>query len=150
MSNATPVVRNLIAERQQATANSKAWKEVADAKTGALAEIIGPEQILTDAGKMQDGGSTTIELHGGKFNVEAEKKVKWDSAKLQAVASKMPWPMVEAIFKIKFEISETKYKDLVANAKAGMFDPKILEAINGARTVEIGEAKIKSAELSDQ
>lgn len=150
MSNAEPVVKNLIIERDKALANSKAWKEEAGKKDLALAEIIGPEQIIQNAGKDKDGGSTTVELFGAKFNVEAEKKVKWDSAKLQALAATMPWPMVNAIFKIKFEIAEAKYKDLVTNAGAGMFDPAILKAINDARTVEIGEAKIKSAELVNQ
>lgn len=151
MSNAQTAVQQLVTKRNEALMHAKAWKEEADRMTSQLAEIIGPEELLSNAGKLKDGGSTTVELHGAKFNVEAEKKVKWDSGKLQTIASKMAWPVVSAIFKIKFEIAETKYKDLVTNAGAGMFDPAILSAINDARTVEVGEAKIKSAELmSDQ
>lgn len=150
MSNAQTKIEYLVKARTEALMHAKAWKEEADRMTGQLAEIIGPEELLSNAGKLKDGGSTTVELHGAKFNVEAEKKVKWDSGKLQTIASKMAWPVVDAIFKIKFEIAETKYKDLVTNAGAGMFDPEVLKAINDARTVEIGEAKIKSAELVNQ
>jgi hypothetical protein len=150
VSNAETLVKQLIEARDKAIQNSKAWGAEAKRIDGQLAEVINPEDLVKQAGKDQTGGATTVELYGAKFTVEAEKKVKWDSTKLQKVASRLTWPVVLAIFKIKFEIAEAKHKDLTVNAGAGMFDPEILKAINDARTVEIGEAKIKSAELVNQ
>jgi len=147
LSNAAPIVKELIEGRAAAKTNETAWKAHVAKLTEQLAEIIGPEAILRAAEKLESGGATTTEMHGGKFTVEAEKKVSWDSKKLQDIAATLPWKQVLAIFKIKFEISETVYKSLVTNAEAGIFDIKILEKIKEARTVEIGQPKIKSAEL---
>jgi len=147
LSNTEPVIRKLIQDRAIAKSNELGWKAAGAKYLEQIAEIINPAQIAKEAGKDKDGGSKTVEMHGAKFSIEAEKKVSWDSAQLQAVAATLPWKVVAAIFKIKFEISEAKYKSLVENADAGMFDPEVLEKIKAARTVEIGEAKIKTAEL---
>jgi len=150
MNNLQAVVKGLIEARESAKSHEKGWKEEQKRIDSELASIIEPAEIAKAAGKDKTGGSKTVEMYGGKFTVDVEKKVSWDSAKLQAVAASLPWEMVEAIFKIKFEISETKYKDLVENSKGGMFDPEVLKKINDARTVEIGEAKIKAVEISTQ
>lgn len=147
MSNSQQVVRQLIIDRDQAKANQEGWKDQFDKITDQLAEVVKPEGHLKAAGKLETGGSTTVEDSGGKFTFEAAKSVKWDSDKLQNIAAGLKWNMVISLFKIKFEMTETQYKNLVSNVQAGVIDQSILDAVNDARTVNIGEAKIKSAEL---
>lgn len=150
MSNIEPVIKDLVQRRTKALENSTLWKAEAARIDAQISEIINPEKILTDANKMKSGGSLTTELHGAKFVVEASKTVSWDSDKLQNVAAKLSWNVVKAIFKIKFEVAEAKFKDLAVNAQAGMFDQETFNAIRDARTVKIGEPKIKSAEIVNQ
>lgn len=140
-------LKELISKRQFAELNSKEWAKTLKAVDAEIATLINAENILREAGKLENGGSKTIELDGCKINIEAAKKIKWDSKILQAVARTMDWKMAEVIFKIKFEISETKYNDMVANTQGGMFDESLLAKINDARTVEIGEPQVKSAEF---
>lgn len=149
MSNAATVVRQLITDRTKAKENESGWKAERTRIDGAIAEIIQPEEVLKLHGKMENGGSKTVIMDGGKFTLKAEKTVKWDSDKLQNLAATLPWATVAALFKIKFEVTEAKYADIKTNTEAGLLDPSILAAINAARTVTIGEAKIESAELAD-
>jgi len=142
LSNSKTVVRQLIVARETALKNSKGWKEEAAKIDAQISEIISPEAILREAGKLEDGGSKTVEIDGGKFNIGADKKIKWDSAMLQAVAAKMDWETVSNLFKIKFEMPEAKYK-----AALGLLPADVVTQINEARTVEVGEAKIKKVEL---
>ena len=146
-SNAATVVHQLVTQKNEAKINADGWKAEGKRIDAELARIISPETHLIAAGKMVAGGSTTIEEHGVKFVVEAKKEVKWDSAKLQNIAARMPWEMVESIFKIAFEITETSYKNCLNNTKSGMLDAQIMALIDDARTVQIGEAKIKTAEI---
>ena len=147
MSNIATVLRQLVLERSEAKKNAAGWKAEFDRITEQMSQMLNPEYHLTNAGKMQSGGSTTIEENDVKFVVEAKKEVKWDSAKLQNIAARMPWEMVESIFKIAFEITETSYKNCLNNTKSGMLDAQIMALIDDARTVQIGEAKIKTAEI---
>lgn len=146
-SNSQTVLQDLIQKRNDALENSKAWKNEAARVDAQIAEIINPEDILRNAGKLTDGGSTTVEMNGGKFNIAADKTVKWNSDILRVVASKMPWNIVSTLFKITFEMSETKYKSLKESAAVGMIDADLLKHIDEARTVSVGEPKIKSAEI---
>ena len=149
MSNAATVVRQLITDRAKAKENESGWKSEGKRINDAISEIIKPEDVLESYGKMKNGGSKTVVIDGGKFTLKAEKGVKWDSDKLQNIASALTWAQCLALFKISFSITEATYAQLVLNAEAGLFDKKILDAINEARTVTIGEAKIESAELAD-
>lgn len=141
------VVQQLVKEQAAAKVNSDAWKAEAARKNAELVQMLNPEAYVKAAGKNETGGSTTVTEHGAKFTMEMEKKVKWDSKKLQAIAAKLPWAQVEAVFKISFEVTEAVYKSLVTNANAGLFPKETLALIDDARTVEISEAKIKSAEI---
>lgn len=150
MNNAATVVHQLINAKSKAKENENGWKAEGKRIDGELAEIIKPEDQLRAAGKLKDGGSKTVEEYGCKFTLEASKDVKWDSAKLQAVAAQLPWAQVEHIFKIKFEISETVYKQLKASVAAGMFSAELMKQIDEARTFTVGEAKITKAEILPQ
>lgn len=112
-----------------------------------IAEIVQPAEKLKAAGK--EHGETSFEEDGAKFTVGADKKVKWDSAKLMAIAQTLPWQQAVSMFKITFEMQETKYKALVDNVQSGLVSQDLLDKINDARTVEIGEVKLKKAELKD-
>lgn len=90
---------------------------------------------LAQSGK--DHGSITLPLQDG-YSVKADAKqtVKWDSAKLQAVAQTLPWERVNALFGIKFSMSETIYKGVSA------LSPELRAKIDAARTTTIGEPSI--------
>ncbi len=85
------------------------------------------KHALAQAGK--DHGSTQLALQDGFFaKVDVKQEVKWDSAKLMAIAQTLPWERVQALFKIDFSMSETIYKGVGAAA------PDPAERIEEART----------------
>ena len=141
-SNSDAVIQDLLEKKAQAKTNIKAWKIVEKDIDASIADIINPEAILREADKLEDGGSKSIEMHGAKFSVEAKKTVKWDSAKLQAVAAQMDWPTVSALFDITFKMKEKTFE-----ASQGLMDPSVMNQIKDARAVTIGEPSIKKAEL---
>lgn len=145
-SNAGAVATNLIKERKAALEILEEAKADVKRIDGLLADIIKPEQILKAVNKTS--GETTHTDLGCVFKVEASKTVKWDTALLQKLAQKCKtWEQVASIFKIKFEIPEAKYTFLKESIAAGTFTLFSLAELDAARTVEIGEAKIKSAEI---
>lgn len=150
MSNRENVIRQLASEMNTAKKNAAAWNAEYKRLNDELTIVIDPATYIKQAGKDKSGGAATFEIGGVKFNAEAEKKVKWDSKKLQNLAAKLDWKVVVSIFKITFEVSETSYKNVVTSVSAGLIPEAILEEINEARTVKIEEAKIKSAELINQ
>jgi hypothetical protein len=89
-------------------------------------------RLLETAGK--DNGSVTFTHDGMRFKGVAEKTVKWDSAKLQAVAATMPWDQVERLFKIEFSVPEANYKALL--------NPTLRDALTQARTTKIAPLKV--------
>lgn len=93
------------------------------------------KRTLTEKGKSH--GSVTIPLQDG-FEVKGDAKqtVKWDSAKLQAVAQTLPWERVIALFKIDFSMSETIYKGIAA------LSPELRAQIDAARTTSVGEPSL--------
>lgn len=86
---------------------------------------------LSEAGKSH--GTVTIPLQDG-FSVKGDAKqtVKWDSDKLQEIAQTLPWDRVNALFGIKFTMSETIYKGVSA------LSPELRAKIDAARTTTIG------------
>lgn len=93
------------------------------------------KQSLTQAGK--EHGTITLPLQDG-FIVKGkvDKKVEWDSAKLQAVAQTLPWERVAAMFKIEFSMPEAIYKGIAA------FSPEMRAQIDAARTTTYSEPKL--------
>lgn len=77
------------------------------------------------------------------LKLDVGKSVKWDSAKLQAIAQTLPWARVEAIFKIDFSVSEAIYKGIKAVA------PELAEKIEDARTVTYGTPKVSLVPVED-
>lgn len=147
MSNSANAIQQLIIAKEKAKENEIAWKAEGKRIDAQLAEIIKPEEYLEQAGKMATGGSTTVIKDGAKFSLEASKEIKWDSKKLQSLAANMPWNVVSTLFKITFSVPEALYKQLPAMVHAGSFPEELLKEIDVARTVSIGEAKIKTAEI---
>lgn len=96
------------------------------------------KRAFEQAGK--EHGTLTLPLQDGlTAKCDISKKVDWDSAALMAVAQTMPWDRVNAIFKIRFEVSETVYKGIEAA------DPDLKGRIDKARTVTFGTPKIALA-----
>lgn len=143
--NSETAIRQLVLQRETLLSVIEQAKVDVKKTDAALSEIIRPEAVLLAAGK--EHGQTTLETDGVKITVKADKKVKWDSAKLMEIATKLPWEQVRNLFKITFEMPETKYGFLAENVKAGMQPAELLQDIDEARTVEIGEAKISAVEL---
>lgn len=118
-------------------------KEMTDAK--ARAAIIAEEiynrlsssavQAFEQAGKSH--GQMKLPLQDGlAAEVKIDRKVDWDSAKLQAVAQTLPWDRVAAMFKIVFSMPEAIYKGVAA------LDPDLRAKIDAARTETFAIPKI--------
>lgn len=118
-------------------------KEMNDAK--ARAAIIAAEiharlessakQAFEQAGKTH--GQMKLPLQDGlAAEVKIDRKVDWDSAKLQAVAQTLPWDRVKEMFKIAFSMPEAIYKGVSA------LDPELRKKIDDARTETFGTPKI--------
>lgn len=92
-------------------------------------------QALAQNGKGHGSGKLELQDRMAvKYDVKQE--VKWDSAKLQAVAQTLPWERVAAIFKIEFSVPEKIYAGIAAVA------PELREKIDDARTTTIKPAKL--------
>lgn len=97
------------------------------------------ESRLTEhlASMEKQHGQHTFEVDGLKLTAEITARVKWDSQRLEAIASKMPWPEVQRLFKIDFSVPEKNY--------AAIRDEKLLDQLIDARTVKYSEPKITFA-----
>lgn len=147
LSNSQTAVQDLV-KRLIANKASQAQLKVEEKFLSTqLCEIIKPEEIIKAKGK--EYGEVTAEVDGAKITVGSDKDVKWDSAKLMVIAGTIDWKQAVAMFKITFEMSETKYKALVDNVAAGIQPQELLDRVNEARTVKITEAKLKKAELAE-
>lgn len=99
------------------------------------------KQALAQADKTH--GTTTLQLQDGyAAKADVKQTVKWDSAKLQALAQTLPWERVAALFKIKFEMSETIYKGVSA------LSPELRAQIDAARTTVIAEPAVTLTKVS--
>lgn len=118
-------------------------KEMTDAK--ARAAIIAAEihsrlessakQAFEQADKTH--GQMKLSLQDGlAAEVKIDRKVDWDSTKLQAVAQTLPWDRVKEMFKITFSMPEAIYKGVSA------LDPELRAKIDAARTETFGIPKI--------
>lgn len=88
------------------------------------------KQALAQQGK--DHGTTRLPLQDGFIaKADVKQEVKWDSDALMAIAQELPWERVQALFKIKFEMSETIYKGVSA------LSPELRAKIDAARTTII-------------
>lgn len=147
ISNSKTALTELVTRRNVLTGAMTKCKAEIEGVDKEICDIIKPEDVLKAKDKTH--GECTAEQDGVKFTVGADKTVKWDSAKLMAVAGQMSWAQANAMFKITFEMSETNYKNLVNNVAAGLVDQKVLDAVNDARTSKIGETKLKKIEFSN-
>jgi hypothetical protein len=89
-------------------------------------------EYLAQADKQH--GQHTFEVDGVKLTAEVKATVKWDSTALEGIASKMPWPEAQRLFKIDFSVPEKNYN--------AIRDEKLLDQLIDARTVKYSEPKI--------
>lgn len=86
----------------------------------------------------KDSGTMTLQVQGGVVaKVDISKTVKWDSAKLLEVSKSMDWNRVQSLFKIDFSVPENTYKAIKD------VDPELAAKLDEARTVKLGDPKIK-------
>jgi hypothetical protein len=94
------------------------------------------ESALKGLGKW-DGGSTQLAIEDGcVIKASRSKTTSYDSDALMKVASTMAWDRAQAIFTIRFGVSETIYKGLKAA------DPDLASRVEAARTVKTGDLKL--------
>lgn len=88
--------------------------------------------------KNQDktSGDLTLLTDAGKVKASISKTVKWDSAKLQKIASGMSWAEAQGVFKIDFSVPEANYK------AAQNLKPELAEKLLDARSVKYGDLKL--------
>jgi len=98
--------------------------ELANRFSGALSNKLNKNTAL----------SGSLEVDGHKIKGSISKSVKWDSDKLQRMASIMGWDEIQHYFKITFSMSETVFK--------GMLPGPLQEEMAAARTVKYGDLKV--------
>ena len=87
------------------------------------------------AAEQKESGTFTRELDGQKFKGSKSKKVEWDNAALQALASGMTWDLIQHYFKIDFKIPEAVFNAVPPG--------DLKTAFGKARTVKHGDLKIE-------
>lgn len=98
---------------------------------------LGKSGVNDLAAQAKTHGTVTLELQDRmRAKVVVDRKVKWDGAKLLAVAQTMPWDRAMSIFKLDVSMSETAYKGVA------MMDAELKAKIDAARTETIGEPKV--------
>lgn len=120
-----------------ATANANRQKETLSAILGEVSTRLegSAKQAFEQAGKTH--GQMKLPLQDGlAAEIKIDRKVDWDSAKLQAVAQTLPWDRVKEMFKIAFSMPEAIYKGVSA------LDPELRKKIDDARTETFGTPKI--------
>lgn len=133
----TATYAELLAEQDAAAQDTAAAKGRTLRLTQELQRRLGEsgKAALLQADKTH--GTTSLQMQDGMVaKVEVKQTVKWDSAALQELAQTLPWERVNAMFSIKFSMSETIYKGIAA------FSPEMRAKIDAARTTTLGEPSI--------
>lgn len=133
-----PVEQQSVAELREAAArhttiidSAKEQLDLIQAELRARYEVRLKEYLAqTD----KQHGQHTFEDDGIKLTAEIRATVKWDSQRLEAIASKMPWHEAQRLFKVDFTVPEKNYQALR--------DEKLLDQLIEARTVKYSEPKI--------
>lgn len=112
-----------------------ALKQAAEEAQDELASRVSNEAAALFAKAGKTSGDITFEADGVKLKASVSKSVKWDNAKLQAVAASMDWDTAQRIFKISFDVPEATFKAIP--------DPELVAKLTEARTVKYGELTIK-------
>jgi len=131
MSNLQEIATNIARlEAAKATIES----ELKAMNMALKAEVMGK---FSEAFKLADktAGEITLAIDAVKLKGKIPKKVKWDSSKLQVIASSMPWDKAQKVFDISFSVPEKIYSALTDNELQAQLDT--------ARTVEYGDLKIE-------
>jgi hypothetical protein len=114
------------------------WAEAKAAMAAVEAEVSRrQESTAADvfrAARKEYGSATYTDAEGRKFKAEARREVKWDSDKLQEIASSMPWSEVSAVFDIKFSVPERVYNT--------MNDLQLRTRLDAARTTKTGDLRV--------
>jgi hypothetical protein len=85
----------------------------------------------------QSGTVSVKHSDGVVLKADISKKVEWDSNALLNVANRMPWELVQQVFKIEFSVPEKSYKTL-----SSLLGEEFVKSIEAARTTKYGELKI--------
>jgi hypothetical protein len=117
--------RQLLAEGKQHMADLEA--EVSRRQENTAADIF-------RTAKKDHGSVSFVDNDGNKFKVEVKREVKWDSDKLQAIASGMSWGEVERTFDIKFNVPERIYNT--------MNDIELRTKLDTARTTKTSDMRV--------
>lgn len=92
------------------------------------------DAAMTRAGKVS--GSVNFAQGDVIYKGEVDKSVKWDSAKLFAVAAEMPWSEAKEIFKFELSVGEKIF--------AALPEGPAKEKIKEARTVTYSDPKVSA------
>lgn len=106
-----------------------------------FAEVLGAgmREMMSTSGKQSGEITWTLE-DGSKYKCSVSKTVKYDSEKLQRIASAMPWEKAQKVFRIELSVPEATYQNIVK------LDPALANEIEDARTVRYGDIRVTPIE----
>lgn len=128
----------LMQQRDQLSAQMSNLSKAISTIDGEVASRYVPAFAALLAQQGKEAGSLTFERDGFKMKGDVRKSVKWDGAKLQAIASGMDWPTASRLFKIEFGVSEATYKALI--------DEELRKRLDDARTVKLSTPSVSIIE----
>lgn len=133
-------LRTLLRSRRKLMSEKEAVTSLLDDTNREILGILASVDAIPDHLKEEGvSGSATINTPAGKFVVERSKTVSWDSDALSQVAAGMSADDVRAIFKMKLSLDEATFNDLAE------LEHPLIDNIRLARTVKVGELKLKDA-----
>lgn len=128
-------------QRRQVVAEIERNKAILQQIDDHFAEVLGAgmREMMSTSGKQSGEITWTLE-DGSRYKGSVSKTVKYDSDKLQRIASSMPWDKAQNVFKIELSVPEATYQDI------RKLDPALAREIEEARTVRYGDIKVTPIE----
>jgi hypothetical protein len=133
---ATYTPAQLLASLAEADAHAQAAKQIKAEVESALRFRYSLQ--LSNAKAQANGNTAHVDLPDGfKLTAETKNDVKWDSARLLAIAETMAWPTVKQMFKIELSMGAETYRAV------SLADPELGKRLQEARTVTPKDQPLK-------
>lgn len=136
-------VHALLKHRDACLEQIAALKTQVEAVNKSLLALAEPTLKEAMSLKEKDYGTFNIVVMGNDLKVNVPQSVKYDSAKMLAIAMGMTWEKANKTFKIECGMAEKVYGSLDA------LDPDLKKAVDAARTTKTGTPTITATGEDD-